>query len=400
MAYSNNVLAGIVTYNPDMDNLRANIDAVAPQVDAVLLVDNGSGNVGEIECLAAEYAGTCTDARVDGVGPTGETAGTQQHSDGTRAGRRADGVGPKKTGTAGECQHPAGTGVTLLRNGANLGIAAALNRIFRYAASRGYEWVLTLDQDSCVDADFMAACGEYMNLQEPTANGRPECNCAASGSGSGAAAGSSSLCSAGVASITTLRRDRNSDWKNEYDPDAVAEEIDKCITSGNLVRVSAWQAVGGFNEPLFIDAVDHEFCYRLREAGFRIVRVNRCLLTHELGASRNVPWVGRKAIVLGHSAWRKYHMYRNTVYMLRFLPLSREGNSVEGLCKTFVKTILYEDHKWDKITSSLRGVRDGLRMTPTDFAAAAYTVTTQAEEAEFEQADIRAAENRGGSIRK
>lgn len=340
MAYSHNVLAGIVTYNPDMDNLKANVGAVAPQVGAVLLVDNGSANVDDIERLAVECAGT-------------------------------------------------GTGVTLLRNGANLGIAAALNRIFRYAASRGYEWVLTLDQDSCVDADFMAACGAYMNLQEPTADGRPECDCAASGS-------SGSLRSAGVASITTLRRDRNSDWKNEYDPDAAAEEIDKCITSGNLVRVSAWQAVGGFNEPLFIDAVDHEFCYRLREAGFRILRVNRCLLTHELGASRNVPWVGRKAIVLGHSAWRKYHMYRNTVYMLRFLPLSREGNSVEGLCKTFVKTILYEDHKWDKITSSLRGVRDGLRMTPTDFAAAAYTVTTQAEEAEFEQADIRAAANRGG----
>ena len=384
MAYSHNVLAGIVTYNPDMDNLRANIDAVAPQVAAVLLVDNGSANVDDIERLAVEYAGTGAGACGGGVEPTGETAGTQQHPAGCSAMDAAN----------------VAAGVTLLRNGENLGVAAALNRIFRYAAARGYEWVLTLDQDSCVDADFMAACGEYMNPEAPAANGRPECNCAASGSGSGAAAGSSSLCSAGVVSITTLRRDRNSDWKNEYDPDAAAEEIDKCITSGNLVRVSAWQAVGGFNERLFIDAVDHEFCYRLREAGFRILRVNRCLLTHELGASRNVPWVGRKAIVLGHSAWRKYHMYRNTVYMLRFLPLSREGNWIESLCKTFVKTILYEDHKWDKITSSLRGVRDGLRMTPTDFAAAAYTVTTQAEEAEFEQADIRAAANRGGSIRK
>ena len=373
MAYSHNVLAGIVTYNPDMDNLRANLAAVAPQVGAVLLVDNGSSNVENIEHLAAEYAGSGEYACGGGVETTGETAGKRQQPTDARAcvdgvgmkgaqAGRVDDAGPtdEKTGVQ---QHPAGAGVTLLRNGANLGIAAALNRIFRYAASRGYEWVLTLDQDSCVDADFMAAYGEYMK---------------------------------NFASITTLRRDRNSDWKNEYDPDAAAEEIDKCITSGNLVRVSAWQAVGGFNEPLFIDAVDHEFCYRLREAGFRILRVNRCLLTHELGASRNVPWVGRKAIVLGHSAWRKYHMYRNTVYMLRFLPLSREGNWIESLCKTFVKTILYEDRKWDKITSSLRGVRDGLRMTPTDFATAAYTVTTQAEEAEFEQADIRAAANRGG----
>ena len=35
-------LAGIVLYNPDIERLRENIAAIAPQVDTLLFIDNAS----------------------------------------------------------------------------------------------------------------------------------------------------------------------------------------------------------------------------------------------------------------------------------------------------------------------------------------------------------------------
>ena len=42
------VLAGIVLYNPDLQRLRQNVSAILPQVDGIVLVDNGSMRIGEI----------------------------------------------------------------------------------------------------------------------------------------------------------------------------------------------------------------------------------------------------------------------------------------------------------------------------------------------------------------
>lgn len=48
--------AGIVTYNPDLERLRANLNNTASQVDAVFVFDNGSENVADIRSLAdSEY---------------------------------------------------------------------------------------------------------------------------------------------------------------------------------------------------------------------------------------------------------------------------------------------------------------------------------------------------------
>ena len=90
-----NVAAGIVTYNPDAQRLAENIAAIRPQVDRVILVDNGSNN-------AAERLRPFSDA--------------------------AD--------------------IQIIFNDQNAGIAAALNQIMRAAEAGGYHWCVTLDQDS------------------------------------------------------------------------------------------------------------------------------------------------------------------------------------------------------------------------------------------------------------
>ena len=64
--------------------------------------------------------------------------------------------------------------------------------------------------------------------------------------------------------------DRN--FKSELNNEDVIE-VDKCITSASLVPVSAWNDVGGFNEELFIDFVDHDFCAKLKEHGLSLIHI-------------------------------------------------------------------------------------------------------------------------------
>ena len=42
-------LAGIVTFNPDIERLNENISAIINQVDKVVVVDNGSENADDIK---------------------------------------------------------------------------------------------------------------------------------------------------------------------------------------------------------------------------------------------------------------------------------------------------------------------------------------------------------------
>lgn len=48
-------IAGIVLYNPDLGRLKENIESICKQVDKVILIDNGSDNIREIEDLIKEY---------------------------------------------------------------------------------------------------------------------------------------------------------------------------------------------------------------------------------------------------------------------------------------------------------------------------------------------------------
>lgn len=108
------ICAGIVTYNPDEVRLRENIEAVLPQVEKIYIVDNASANRDGIKSLLRALP----DARID-----------------------------------------------LISNAENTGIAHALNQLLAASAAGGYDWLLTLDQDSVVMDGLVAEyCG---HLAEP-----------------------------------------------------------------------------------------------------------------------------------------------------------------------------------------------------------------------------------------
>ncbi|MGN6442229.1 MAG: hypothetical protein ACTHL6_10080, partial [Arthrobacter sp.] len=47
-------VAAIVTFNPDPQRLKDNLETLPPQVDELLIIDNGSNNLAEIRALINE----------------------------------------------------------------------------------------------------------------------------------------------------------------------------------------------------------------------------------------------------------------------------------------------------------------------------------------------------------
>lgn len=224
--------AGIVTFNPEMQRLQENLIALiqSNQVERVFVVDNASKNVAEIEKLTSGKSKVC-----------------------------------------------------LTRLTENIGIAHALNAICKQAQTEGFDWVLTLDQDSVMSRDCMSELVKHTDKQE-------------------------------VGIVCPRIEDRNMGC--QYATSETGwEYIDSCITSGNLVRIKAWEQIGEFAEELFIDGVDFDFCIRMRQGGFQILRANNVCLIQEVGHGRNKHLFGRTLSIMNHSPFRLYYIIRNYLYL-------------------------------------------------------------------------------------
>lgn len=216
--------------------------------------------------------------------------------------------------------------IVLLRNPKNKGIAWALNALCKRAESDDFQWILTLDQDSVCPQNMIALYKEYLPIADM-------------------------LCPKIV--------DRNYgvlDGNSEN-----VETVDKCITSGCLLRLSSWRKLRGFDEKMFIDGVDFEFCYRMKKSGMNILRVNDVVLSHEIGNITVRHFLGFRVIVKNHSPFRKYYIAKNIIYM------ARKQNNVFVLLKSVMQEIkllgivlLYEDNKSQKVSRIISGIQCGL----------------------------------------
>jgi len=251
------VVAVVVTFHPVVALVRALLDAVAPQVSALIVVDNGSP-----EPTVHDLRAT-----VDAVG------------------------------------------ASLMPLGENLGIAAAQNLGIAWARERGASFVLLSDQDSLPAPDMVGhllAGFRRAADDAATAGRRPP-----------AAVGPVTMDerNAGAALLFSDHR-----WGPRRatvpDADGALVEATFLIASGCLVAMAVLDEVGPMNEAWFIDHIDLEWGLRARRAGHSLYGVVGARLTHSLGdRTQRIP--GRERDVHIHSPERNYYMARNTVLLVR-----------------------------------------------------------------------------------
>jgi rhamnosyltransferase len=208
--------------------------------------------------------------------------------------------------------------------GENRGIAAALNVGVEAARANAHEWLLTMDQDSTIAPGFIAAYVEELAA-------RPDASCL-------------------VPNVLT------------HGVDAAADEgpVEFAITSGTLLRNAVCDSVGKFEEPLFIDGVDIDYCLRMRLRGFEIRRVRNAKIVHELGDRLAVPhWLAR--VYASHSPLRRYYMYRNHLYLVKTYGLRFPWFMFKGTIYQLLLLILIAFYDAEPIRSYafiFRGLRD------------------------------------------
>ncbi|MDE1163309.1 MAG: glycosyltransferase family 2 protein [Acidobacteriaceae bacterium] len=273
----------VIAYHPD-ESVIENLAALKPQVAQIVVVDNGS-NEQELALLRAHAPGN----------------------------------------------------FELIENGANLGIATALNVGLRFAA--GHEYSLLFDQDSTVTPGFVetmvnsfagSAYGERLALMVPR---------------------------------YVDKRD------GAILPPFVGEDgtLNGAMTSGTLLRTALTDRVGWFADEYFIDAVDYEYSLRVRSAGMVILECPEAVLMHAPGT----PTLHKHIFKQGHfqaanySPVRRYYQERNKILMLK-----RHWRNHLKFClgqiylslKELVKIVVYEPHegKLKKLRYFARGWMDGL----------------------------------------
>lgn len=91
----------------------------------------------------------------------------------------------------------------------------------------------------------------------------------------------------------------------------------KVIASGNIINLKVWKEVGKFDEVLFIDEVDNDFCFRLIRKGYRILRFNNLKMIHQIG-DYQFQLIRKKYSY--HSSFRLYYIFRNHYVIMKRYP--------------------------------------------------------------------------------
>jgi rhamnosyltransferase len=225
-------------------------------------------------------------------------------------------------------------GCTVIRNGKNLGVAAALNVGVQRAISRGCEWIVTFDQDSRIEDGYIdGLISAYVESSDPTRTGV----------------------------VCPIYRDAQLGTIWPF-PRGSNEEPLMYMTSGALMKSETYQKLGPFEDQLFIDGVDTEYALRMRAAGYRIVESN-VVLNHSLGRMTPHAFAGRHIFVTNHNPQRRYFITRNRIVLLkRYIRKDREWAKSEltDFWKGTVALLLFEQDRWLKIKYMLRATRDAI----------------------------------------
>lgn len=89
------------------------------------------------------------------------------------------------------------------------------------------------------------------------------------------------------------------------------------ITSGSLIRMSAWLQCGGYNANYFIEYVDNEFAIRLQREGYKILLSKHLNIIQPFGVPEVKNFLGFKRIITRHDSWRYFLRGRNKVWMIK-----------------------------------------------------------------------------------
>lgn len=218
--------------------------------------------------------------------------------------------------------------VEIIWNVSNMGIAKAHNQILERCSQHGANWVITLDQDSVIPENLLSEYCKHVNDN--------------------------------IGIISPVINYLNVK-KKEAVQLPIFYEKNWVIASASMINVKVWEKVGGFDEQMFIDLVDRDFCIRVRNAGYKIIAIRNVILEHNLGSPVVKKILFHEFRTTNHNEIRKYYKVRNYIYLVRKKEVAF-GDALLHIFQIMTETLFLEEKKLKKMKSIICGIRDGFLM--------------------------------------
>ena len=136
------------------------------------------------------------------------------------------------------------------------------------------------------------------------------------------------------------------------------QDIQFTITSCSMINLQIFKCLGGYDENIFLDGVDREYCFRLRQANYKIRQVSYIKVKQNLGN-------GKKNIlgIYEHSPMRNYYIaYNRLYYIAKYPEYFKNWYKFKYLylstAKQIISVLLCEKNKKEKILAIFRASKD------------------------------------------
>lgn len=216
-------------------------------------------------------------------------------------------------------------------------ISHALNYAWKYAKANGYDYLLTMDQDSIWEGFNYFIKRTILDEKSPQGIWGP-------------------------AIITDSKYVIN----DEY-----FYQTDITITSGMLIKTEVLNKLGGWNERFKVDCVDNEFCLKSKNLNIPIYqfRSSKTYLIQRYGAPRVVHFWKYSTTLRGDSAERLYSIFMNHIILFRLFPnykSQRRDFKIYWINK--IKWIFFfEEDRFKKLIAIIKGISAGLNCTLNEY---------------------------------
>lgn len=216
----------------------------------------------------------------------------------------------------------------------NAGVGAAQNVGLRIAKANGCKYVLLLDDDSLPSESMIARL-----MRHPLSASRSDGNNI-------------------IACANPVYLNPGTNYRLPHVGAVVPRT--EMMSSGSLIPIHAFDAVGGFDEDFFVDYVDYDWGWRALSLGFRIYMIGDAVLFHRLGeGDKRLSGISLRI----PTPIRHYFQTRN-VFMLwkrQYVPTRWKLLRLAITPIKFLLVLAVEGERTSRIKYFCRGLLDGFR---------------------------------------
>ena len=224
--------------------------------------------------------------------------------------------------------------IEVLGDGSNLGLSRAYNIILNECILKNFNYCFIADQDSrfkrSIIERFIKSSLKMFQKDE-------------------------------YLSLTSMTRCFNNNYKKNITETYSYKKF--VINSGALVSCKLWQKVGKYDENLFIDSVDYDFCLRIKKFGFKIINYHDFEFKHSIGKEDKYFFNLFKYRSYNHQ--RHYFTIKDRLYFLKKYSQKNRINKIKLIIKIFLKLLqhilqilFFEKNKLSCLISVKNGFKD------------------------------------------